>query len=260
MSKGRVCVILAGVFLVAGDLPAARNEDGPRLADMEQRLLELPADAIGPGGPAGLPAGPGDLEELLLQAGDGKPYPIQCLTPLSAGAVRPDAAGTALSLLAVPPALRSSETTRIDNLLSIRYTTDLSSPHAIDAWDGNGNGLPDLVDRIAWGATGYRELAVERFGFVLPRVEVVLARLTEPATGLAVPPAASGPDGSFVVVDPDTLSESNGWGAVAHQLAHASLFTYSTTAPAWWHEATAVWLEKAVTNDLNSHAGSARIR
>lgn len=257
------------VFLVASGVAAAPDEV-LHLGRMVDRLAE---------DPSGFPRSLSDLrflQQVLDSATAGEAYPIGCLTPLAGELHRRqdfiEKRPALLERLEGRPELQTPESVRVGDWLVVHFTTDISSPHSVDGWDGNHNGIPDVVDRVAVAAESFFDIAVRRYGFTVDGgphesgtvpLDLFLMRLPDPVRGMTLPPAAAAsgqPDLPVILVDPDALMQEGSWGTVPHQLAHASLFSYTVRLPAWWEEGSAVWLEKEVTNDMASHGRSVAAR
>jgi hypothetical protein len=270
MSLGNKCLIVVGIVFLAANGISATPEGDLRLGKMVDRLIE---------DPSGFPESvnhPRFFQHILDAATAGRAYPIDCLTPLAVEINhRHDFLEFRRGLvqrLGAPPELQSPEMIQVGDWLQVHYTTDISSPDSVDGWDANHNGIPDVVDRIAHAADSYYDIAVRRYGFLAPDGsgesaaapwDIYLIRLPDPVHGLTLPPewsASREAEGGLILLDPDELMRPESSGTIPHQLAHASLFAYSGRLPAWWGEASAVWLEKEITNDLTSHGRSVEAR
>ncbi len=127
------------------------------------------------------------------------------------------------------------------------------------------------MDQIAAVANSFFDIAGTGLGFPPPGLQadgtvvpydLYLVRLPEPVYGFTIPsiaaaePSAESPPG-YLVIDPgESHGRKNLRGIVAHQLAHAALFRFSSLMPAWWQEASAVWLEREITQDLAGYRSS----
>ncbi|MBI4161388.1 MAG: hypothetical protein HY509_02965 [Acidobacteria bacterium] len=265
--RGRLSTPLgAGLFLLAG-IGLGAPPEGVRLRQMADRLEGLPEGAHS------APGTPQFYREFLDLATAGQPYPIGCLTPLAAeirGRVRGSgAAADLLRRLETPPRLETGERVRLGTWLHAHYTIDPAEANGLDAWDENGNGIPDFVDRLAWEAEGFTDLAVTQYGFAppprtpgsgLPEWEIHLVRLPDPIRGVTIPGPPASRGAGLILLDPDELSRPEAAHALAHQLAHALLFSIAPGLPPWWQEASAVWLEKEATNDFASDSASVAAR
>lgn len=267
MSKLGKFLTMAGVSLLVFGGGSAAPREGERLETMVGRIRD------GAVGFKTSPPAPGFYEDFVRLATGGAPYPVACLTPV-AGELRrsqpsPPDTGILFQFLTNRPSLPSGETFPIGEWLTVHYTTDISRPQAIEAWDENDNGVPDLLDRIQWAAERFFNVAIREFRFQAPvapdraPIEIFLLPLPDPIRGVTIPGEVktdSSGTHSMILLDPEKLSRPGNMGSVAHQLAHALQFSYSALLPAWWQEATAVWLEKEVTNDINSHSNSVAAR
>lgn len=149
--------------------------------------------------------------------------------------------------------------------------------------DGNGNQLPDQVDRTLGAFETAWRVEVVGMGFRAPRpdgssvdhgpnakLDVYLADVG--STGLSGYVATDDPRAqddtyryrdysAYVVVDDDfsvaQLGASGGIGGLrataAHELFHAVQFAYDSSEDAWLSEGTAVWMEDEVADDVDAN-------
>jgi len=196
----------------------------------------------------------------------GRVFPIPCSSSLLLDLRRhrdnlPDPIREALRSLTARPALLHDEAHQTrDGRYTIHYTTDPSSPDAIDGMDADFNGLPDRIDRVIEALDHAALVLNGQKGWPLPVAssrsnpyDIYLANLGSGRDGLAVPdreiPATPQDDASSHIVIDSGLDAVRVEASVAHQFAHASLMALSTRSAGWWTEATAAWLEAEVTGD-----------
>jgi len=172
----------------------------------------------------------------------------------------------------------------------IHYSTDPLSLDRVEATDGDLNGVPDGVDRLAveltdeladfvhvlgWapapapGATRGSGGAIDVYlsgglgsdaglmGFVMPR-GAGWAPGTPAATGGAPGEGepAEGADAAIYLDSRLAAAKASSRDAVAHMVAHVILMRESVRESPWWHEATATWLENRLRHDAPVVASS----
>lgn len=180
----------------------------------------------------------------------GAPLPNGCATPLADGIERDPSRATAsarraLALLQADRPLAGERRHAVAEGLVVRYSADRGALDRSDGPDGDGDGVPDLVEAAAAGAVAARDLLVRRFDFPSPgAVDVVLARLGSGVDGVL----AGSRDGHRVaLVDPAARAGADAVRrAAAHQMAHAVAETLSPAPPEAWIEAFATWASIAV--------------
>lgn len=194
--------------------------------------------------------------------------PVGCMTPLMAHRIadeaaprlRPDAFLQAKSLLSVRPPLDARRSfTSADGAFAISFPANPAAAGLMAA-DRDGDGLPDLVNRITEVLTASRS-HLDDLGYPDPvredgPLEIHLLRLGRGLEGYVVrPDSAPGfaaPGGEpFVVLDTGLAPERVGT-AVMHQMAHLSLESLAPATDPWWIEATATFLSFAATGDVGS--------
>ncbi len=155
-----------------------------------------------------------------------------------------------------------------DGLFRVHYWTDPDSPDAVDPYDGDLDGLPDGVSRLASELTDVLADFVHVLNWpplpaperiphqpVQQVVNVYLVGLPGSAGGLdgfTLPLGAAGtgpgetPEGSDSAIyvnsrlaGPENFSRA----AVVHQVAHLVLNRESVHESPWWYEASAGWLQ-----------------
>jgi hypothetical protein len=253
----RILVILIVLAVVAvTPLAADRPDLSLRSIAAAARDRTLSRAAIGQGPAA-----------VLAEVVGIETFPVACMTPLLAHQApaettpfSPGALLQAKALLTTPPASAARRSfTSEDGGFVISFPAR-SGAAGLMAADRDGDGLPDLVNRVAeilmasrshLGDLGYPdpvpvdgslEVHLLRLG---RGVEGYVARPTPPPGVMASPGRAS-----FVILDTALDGERVG-PAVMHQMAHLSL-AYLAPAPAatWWTEATATFLSFAATGDV----------
>ena len=181
---------------------------------------------------------------------------FDCGTPFLLG-LRSGPPSPALDLLSEPPAL-AEEAIWIgaDGRVAVHYTSGRSSADAVPSFDRNRNGVPDYVEAVAAGVSDALA-AAERAGFQ-PRaaaVDVYVANLAGIARGFMVPAPRPAKGVAFLVLDSRLYGDEALLKAVAaHQASHAVLATYDLDEPAWWHEATAAYIETIAERSTLRHA------
>ncbi len=162
-----------------------------------------------------------------------------------------------------------------DGAFLIHYSNDVSSRDFVDPFDGDLDGAPDGVERIASELTDLLGDFIHQLGWPPAAarsgrpVDVFLVGMSDdpaaPIAGFALPVAADSPAGGPAIVaseGADSLlyldarlaaGSAASKAAVAHQLAHMVLTRESSREAAWWHEASATWIE----NRLMGNAAAA---
>lgn len=191
--------------------------------------------------------------------------------PVAAGARRLTRADTR-------PSLSGPEHRLTTEHFVVHYT--LSGADAVDAADGNANGIPDYVEAVAQAMEYSRRVQVETLGWleppsdentdpVSPLYDVYIVYLS--VYGLTFPEAIKGdnersPDRvepfartSYIALHnrlPLTLLQVT----TAHEYQHAIQFGYNAAAEGfdarrWLMEGTATWMEDQVYDDINDNVG-----
>jgi hypothetical protein len=186
-------------------------------------------------------------QALAALSGEG-PRPADCITPLLQSVRQDPATGTAAVRRAVallqsePPLLGERRIVERDGTV-IRYSVDRASMDRVDATDGDGDGRPDIVERVLDGLATMRHLLVDQMGLPAPApADVVLARLGGAVDGYLV--QAGRRDGRLLLV---IESAPRGGTDAAreeamHQLAHAVVLASGPVVPpAAFGEALATW-------------------
>jgi hypothetical protein len=186
---------------------------------------------------------------VALVAGDA-PTPLGCLTPRIQG--------LAGSRLGAGPAVRRAlvllqqrsysgveETVFAPDGTPVAYTVEPSAFDRIPPTDGDGDGTPDLVQRVVEGLEQARSLLVDQLHLPAPQgLEVVLLELGADLEGYLV--ARDG--GATIVLDGASGADGDAIrNAAAHQYAHAVADAAGPGMPREWSEALATW----VTLELN---------
>jgi len=207
---------------------------------------------------------PGDVLSTVSGADS---FPISCATPIVLALTRPDAplAPSLQQALAILVARPASEQEKIavtrDGRFAVHYPGVPRSSGLVST-DRDGNGLPDLVDRVSEALAASRSVLSGRLGYPSPvsdgeRLDVFLSDLGHGLEGYAVPRAGGLPP--FIVLD-GGLSADRVTPATLHQVAHATLLSMAPRAPRWWAEASAAYLTLTSTGDLKAHEASLRLR
>ncbi|MGH9750540.1 MAG: hypothetical protein ACRD5D_02430 [Candidatus Polarisedimenticolia bacterium] len=199
-------------------------------------------------------------ERLAAVAGLER-VPASCGTPLASALVRlgsaaPPALREAVRHLASRPALAAERVLASrDTRFMVRYAPQGGS--GLMGADRDGNGHPDLVDRIAESLPAAQSYLAPRLpGAAAPApVDVYVTDLGPGLEGYAVPDG----EAVFIVLDA-TLQADRIMNVVLHQTVHAQLLLLQPGAPVWWTEGTAAWLEVAGTGGIASHAAALRGR
>jgi hypothetical protein len=255
--RGFVIAVLFGA-LAATPLGAEPPDLSLRAVEAAARDRSLSREAIG--------EGPG---AVLAEAAGIEAFPLPCATPLLAhepassgtiGAVQPGGAlrqAKAILMARPGPAGRRFTLTE-DGGFVVSFPAQGGA--GLMAADRDGDGLPDLVNRVAEVLQASRShLAGLGYPDPVPpggRREVHLLRLGRGLEGyVVVPRTADGglsqAEGAFAVLDANLDSDRLG-AAVIHQMAHLSLASLvPADAPPWWAEATAVFLTFAATGDID---------
>src|SRR2546422_8980992 len=253
-------VIVAAVSLLpilAGVVRAADDRDLP-LSSVIARGSEghIPFESAG--------RAPGDM--LAVIAGSDA-FPAPCATPLVLMLARHEeplrtAIGQALATLGARP---TPDPERVavtrDGRFAVHYPGAPRSSGLLST-DRDGNGLPDLVDRVSEALAASRSFLTGRLGYPSPlpdseRLDVFLSDLGHGLEGYAVPRAeALAP---FVVLD-GGLNADRVMPATLHQVAHLTLLFLAPRAPRWWAEASASFLTLTATGDLKTHDAALRLR
>ncbi len=207
---------------------------------------------------------PGDVLSILAGV---DAFPTPCATPIVQALARPEsplvpALQQALASLAARP---TSDQERVamtrDGRFAVHYPV-LPRSSGLLATDRDGNGLPDLVDRVSEALAASRSVLSGRLGDPSPhadgdRLDVYLADLGHGLEGYAVPRAGS--LAPFIVLD-GGLPADRVTPATLHQMAHVTLLSMAPRAPRWWAEATAAYVTLAATGDLKAHEAALRLR
>ncbi len=152
-------------------------------------------------------------------------------------------------------------------------TTGLS---AVPLVDGNLNGVPDFIDRIALYADSSWSAQVELFGYLPPpsdnldggdsRYDIYFDDI--PYFGFtqaeALGPETWNDITSFIVLNKDFVGLSNNSdpegseiGAakvtVAHEFQHAVQFAYDFSDEVWFMESSATWMEEMMFDEVNDN-------
>lgn len=252
----RILVIPAIVALAATPLAAQSPDTSLRSIAVGARDRTLSRDAIA--------QGPG---AMLAEVVGIDPLPVSCMTPLlrhedPAGAVPGQLPGALLQariLLSAPPQVTGRRSFAPAEGGFVIWFPDASAASGLMAADRDGDGLPDLVNRVAELLPAARSHLAD-LGFPDPApagapVEVHLLRLGRGVEGyVARSPAARGgtsPEGApFIVID-TAIEPARIGSAVMHQMAHLSLDILAPTAAPWWSEASATFLSFAATGDVD---------
>ena len=207
---------------------------------------------------------PGDV--LAVVAGIDA-FPAPCATPLVLLLARseeplPPVLGQALATLGARPAPDPERmaVTR-DGRFAVHYPGAPRTSGLLST-DRDGNGLPDLVDRVSEALAASRSYLTGRLGYPPPtpdgeRLDVFLIDLGHGLEGYAVPRAEA--QAPFVVLD-GGLAADRVMSATLHQVAHLTLLSMVARAPRWWAEATASYLTLGATGDLKAHEAALRLR
>ena len=195
--------------------------------------------------PEGFPvARPATRLQAVAALSAGATLPNGCVTPLAEATERDPARTTgaarrALALLQADRPLAGERRYVSADGIVVRYATDRTALDRLDAPDADGDGVPDLAEAAAAGATAVRNLLVRRFDFPAPgTIEIVLARLGSGVDGLL----ATTRDGRRIAfVDPMLRGIDGVRRAAAHQTAHAVAEALAPAIPAAWQEALATW-------------------
>lgn len=161
----------------------------------------------------------------------------------------------------------------------VHYTTAEGDTNAISAADGDGNGTPDYIDRLAGIPENVWEAQVAQMDYVSPspdsrggddRYDVYLYRLRTGLYGYVAPETYVGDNpnsadrvelnayASYMVlrnncegfVNPEL---ANLQVTAAHEFFHSLQFGYDGYEAAWVMEATATWMEDELFDDVNDN-------
>ena len=196
------------------------------------------------------------------------PLPVACVTPLlrheDPGGTMPGQLPGALLqariLLAARPQVAARRSFTPADGGFVIWFSDHSAAGGLMAADQDGDGLPDLVNRVAELLLASRSQLGD-LGYPDPvpadaPLEVHLLRLGRDVEGYvgrpsAAPGSAAAEGGPFIVLD-TTLEPGRLGAAVMHQMAHLSLDLLAPATAPWWAEASATFLSFAATGDVDS--------
>lgn len=203
----------------------------------------------------------GRIGERLAAVAGQERVPSPCGTPLASALVRlgsaaPPVLRDAVRALASRPVLAGERAlSSRDARFVVRYGSQGGS--GLMGADRDGNGHPDLVDRIAESLPAAHSYLAPRLPGVTATapMDVYLADLGSGLEGYVVPEG----EAVFMVLDA-TLTADRIMNVVLHQAVHAHLLLLAPGAPAWWSEGTAAWLEVAGTGGIEAHAAALRGR
>jgi Family of unknown function (DUF6055) len=146
--------------------------------------------------------------------------------------------------------------------------------------DGNGDGIPDFVDRVLAVTEHVYSIENEKLGWRDPKsdgtkgggrgkTDVYLAEIGGALFGYAAPDRGQATKGhrlprrlhGYLVLDndyaprefPDTTPQHDLEVTVAHEYNHILQFGYDAYQDAWFAESTAVWMEDQVYNGINDY-------
>jgi hypothetical protein len=180
-----------------------------------------------------------------------------------------------LVVLERPAGLELTSPSPSGNFL-LHYTTDGSQ--AVDDHDGNLNGIPDYVDQMAVIFDQVYDTMVYDFGFTPPpsdnhlggsdQYDIYIFNLNPGYFGITYPEELKGDneksvdDREFNAISSYITMRNNYNGfphselnsirvTAAHEFFHAAQFGYDGWEQFWIMEATAVWMEEAIYDDIN---------
>lgn len=136
-----------------------------------------------------------------------------------------------------------------DGSLVVHWTEEGGDAIA-EAGDGDGNGLPDGIDRIldgletgtaAYLADGWRPILMDEGGGGTEAVDVYVQDIE--AFGYAWSQAVQGGFSCWLALDPRNtdLGEGMAESVAAHELHHCVQYAYTAAADSWIYEATATY-------------------
>lgn len=181
----------------------------------------------------------------------------------SARAVFSKAAGVILVLVVclgifVPARAAEDRTTASENF-TITYSTDSGDRNAPDLVDSDGDGDPDVVERVLLAFEEARTFELDVLGYRPPPNDGDYPLYLAAASGTAFTRPLPGGVGesrpSYTVIPPYTvrqaLPDHEVASFAAHEYMHAIQNGYDTGEDPWIKEATAAWVEDVYLDDVN---------
>ncbi|MEE9189922.1 MAG: MXAN_6640 family putative metalloprotease [Candidatus Neomarinimicrobiota bacterium] len=145
----------------------------------------------------------------------------------------------------------------------------INGVHAVDSHDGDGDGIPDYVDQMAKIFDQVYAIMVNNFDFTPPpsddekggsdQYDIYIISFSPSYFGFTYPEEESQVDNAFSSYitmrnnyNDFPHSELNSFRVTAaHEYFHAVQFGYDGWEELWLMEATAVWMEEAIYDDIN---------
>ena len=150
----------------------------------------------------------------------------------------------------VPSAAAEDATTRSENF-SITYSTDPGDKDAPELADEDGNGTPDVVERVLAEFEAARSFEIEVLGYRPPPNDgdypLYIASAVDNAYTRALPGDSDRSRPSYIVIPPSVIRsgvpDTTVAAFAAHEYMHAIQHGYDSREDIWIKEASAAWVE-----------------
>ncbi len=144
---------------------------------------------------------------------------------------------------------------------AITYSTDLGDPDAPDLTDGDSDGMPDSIERLADAFESVYAFEVDELGFRPPpgdELYEVYVVVGGDVPHIRVIPGDEGTSrGSFILVPPHQIraavTQAHLESLVAHEFFHAIQYGYDYSESKWFLEASAVIMAQTMHPELDVH-------
>lgn len=157
------------------------------------------------------------------------------------------------------PAGAAEDATRSSENFTITYATDPDNHDAPDLTDSDGNGTPDVVDRVLSEYEAARTFLVDDLGFRPPPNDgdypLYVARAAGSGYTRSMPGGIGDSKPSYTVIPPYLIRSELPDPTVAtfavHEYMHAIQNGYDSGTDVWFKEASASWVEDVYRDDAD---------